>query len=376
MFKKVLFCFLSLFFISDLLSAQDASIKGVLSINEEPVTYCNVVIKELNKGTYSNEKGFYSISNLKPDSYTIVISSVGYRTLSKTIQITEGVNEFNFEMVEDPLNLDRVVVSASRNEQFQYRAPVIVSQVTDQTFESTQALALSEGLNFSPGLRVENNCQNCGFTQVRMNGLGGAYSQILINSRPVFSALAGVYGLDMIPTNMIDRVEVVRGGGSALYGGNAIAGTINIITKDPIKNSFQLGVNQALTNFEKPDRTLFFNGSIVNDEGNAGINLYGYNREREPWDANGDGFSEIVKLNNTTFGMDAFYKLTDRDRLELNVYSINEYRRGGNKFELEPHQTDITEELDHNILGVGLSYEHFSKKPPTQISSLYFYSKH
>jgi outer membrane receptor for ferrienterochelin and colicins len=90
-------------------------------------------------------------------------------------------------------------------------------------------VTLSEGLSFSPGLRIENDCQNCGFSQVRMNGMEGPYSQILINSHPIFSGLAGVYGLELIPTNMIERIEVVRGGGSALYGSNAIAGTINII---------------------------------------------------------------------------------------------------------------------------------------------------
>lgn len=82
---------------------------------------------------------------------------------------------------------------------------------------------MGENLNYCPGLRMENNCQNCGSSQVRMNGMDGPYSQILINGRPIFSSLASVYGLELIPTNMIDRIEIVRGGGSALYGSNAIA---------------------------------------------------------------------------------------------------------------------------------------------------------
>ena len=87
--------------------------------------------------------------------------------------------------------------------------------VTGKTFLNVGACTLADGLDFQPGVRVENDCQNCGFTQVRINGLDGHYSQILMNSRPVFSALAGVYGLEHIPANMIDRVEVMRGGGSA-----------------------------------------------------------------------------------------------------------------------------------------------------------------
>lgn len=84
-------------------------------------------------------------------------------------------------------------------------APIIVNTLSPKLFATTQSLTLSEGLNFSPGLRLENNCQNCGFTQVRMNGMEGPYSQILINSRPIFSGLAGVYGLELIPTNMIEK---------------------------------------------------------------------------------------------------------------------------------------------------------------------------
>ena len=100
-------------------------------------------------------------------------------------------------------------------------------------FETVNSTDLAKSLNFQSGLRVENNCQNCGFQQVRINGLDGPYTQILIDSRPIFSALSGVYGLEQIPANMIERVEVMRGGGSALFGSSAIAGTINIITKEP-----------------------------------------------------------------------------------------------------------------------------------------------
>ena len=80
----------------------------------------------------------------------------------------------------------------------------------------------SEGLNFQPGLRIETDCQTCNYSQLRMNGLGGGYSQILINSRPIFSPLTGLYGLEQIPTEMVERIEVVREGASAFYGSSAI----------------------------------------------------------------------------------------------------------------------------------------------------------
>ena len=76
----------------------------------------------------------------------------------------------------------------------------------------TQSNTVSEGLCFQPGLRVELDCQTCNYTQIRMNRQGESYSQIRINNQPVFSALNGLYGLEQIPANMIDRIEVVRGG--------------------------------------------------------------------------------------------------------------------------------------------------------------------
>mgnify|MGYP006271814979 CR=1 FL=1 len=342
-------------------SAQTGTLRGSVRSDEGPVAYAKVALPALQRVAGTDEEGNFRLDDLAPGRYRLTITRQGYQRWEDTVEIKTGASrELSVALSADYLNLSDVVITGTRNAVPQNEAPVIVSQVSQRTFEATQSLSVSEGLNFSPGLRVENNCQNCGFTQVRMNGLEGAYSQILINSRPVFSALAGVYGLDMIPTNMIDRIEVVKGGGSALYGGNAIAGTINIITRDPLQNSFEVGLNQSLINLEASDRTLSFNGSIVSEDLSQGVSLYGFHRVRDPWDANGDGYSEITQLANTTFGFDAFWNFGQRRKLKLNAYVIDEFRRGGNGFDRAPHQTDLTEQLDHRILGSALSYEQFS----------------
>jgi len=344
------------------LHAQTATLSGAVISGGEPLTGVSVFIPSLNRGAITNKEGAYFISGLQAGKYAIKISFIGYRTSYDTVQLVNNENSVrNCTLTADYLNLGEVVISGTRNKIERYNSPVIISTISSRTFEATQSLSIAEGLGFSPGLRVENNCQNCGFTQLRMNGLEGSYSQILVNSRPVFSALAGVYGLEMLPANMVDRIEIVRGGGSVLYGGNAIAGTVNIITKDPIQNSFEVGVNQSFTNFEVPDRTITFNGSIVNDKLDKGITFFGFNRVRNPWDANDDGFSEVVKMRNNTFGFDAFWNVTERSKLKLGAYLINEFRRGGNNFDLEPHQTDLTEQLQHDILSANISYEIYSK---------------
>ncbi len=341
--------------------SQTAVLKGKVISEGKAVEAVSIAIKGKTIFTRTDKNGYFELKNIPSGSHDVVVSFIGYQTLTENIVFQESQTiDKNFELFEDYLNLEEVVITATRSEVPVYKSPVIVSRISSKSFETTQTLALSEGLNFTPGLRLETNCQNCGFTQVRMNGLEGPYSQILINSRPIFSALVGVYGLDMLPANMIDRVEVIRGGGSALYGGSAIAGTINIITKDPIQNSFEIGTNYSFVDFEIPDRTFNVNGSIVNEKFDKGISFYAYNRDRKPFDANDDGFSEMTKLKNTTFGFDAYWNTSDLSKLKLNMFNISEFRRGGNHFHLPAHQTDVTEQLDHKILGGGVSFEKFS----------------
>lgn len=353
---------LTTFLTAQYLFAQNASIQGTVFHKNEPIVGAAIYIQELGKGVRTNSQGSFLITNLKSGTYSIRATFTGYKTTEKSISLNDG-EEKNILILleEDFFNTNDVVVTATRNRIRKQDAPVVVNTISKRTFEATQSLSLAEGLSFSPGLRLENNCQNCGFTQLRMNGLDGPYSQILINSRPIFSALAGVYGLEMLPANMVDRIEIIRGGGSVLYGGNAIAGTVNVITKDPIENSFEVGLNQAFTNFQESDRTLTFNASLVSEDFKKGITIFGMNRERNPWDANQDGFSELTALKNTTFGFDAFWNLAARSKIKFNLFTINEFRRGGSDFNLEPHQSRLAEKLQHNILSINASFEHYSK---------------
>jgi outer membrane receptor for ferrienterochelin and colicins len=328
-----------------------------------------IQIEELNLKTITNENGCFSFKNVQNGTYNMTVKFIGYFAQThKIVVYNQHVNNIKYVLSQDVLNVGEVTISGSRRDVFKYKSPVIISTINNRIFEATQSLSISEGLSFTPGLRLENNCQNCGFTQLRMNGLDGAYSQILINSRPVFSALAGVYGLEMLPANMVERIEVVRGGGSVMYGGNAIAGTINIITKDPIKNTAEVGFNQSFINLESSDRTFNFNTSLVSDDLQKGITFYGFKRDRDPWDANGDSISEITLIRNKTVGFDAFYNTDKRGKFKVGMYSINEFRRGGNDFYLQPHQSGVTEQLQHQISNINLSFEQYSKNFKNKLS--------
>lgn len=262
------------------------------------------------------------------------------------------------DSVPDIFQLDQVVVTSSKTETRRRQSPSLVNVLSSKAFLNVGACTLADGLDYQPGVRVENDCQNCGFTQVRINGLDGHYSQILMNSRPVFSALAGVYGLEHLPANMIDRVEVMRGGGSALFGSSAIGGTINIITKDPTDNSAE--VSHTLTSIGLTgtlDNNTTLNASIVADENKAGIFIYGQSRYRGGYDHDNDGFTEVPKLKSQTVGVRSFLRFTKSSRLTVEYHNTREYRRGGDQLDLPAHLAMVTEQVEHDINAGEITYD-------------------
>lgn len=345
----------------------DANIVGHVVCCDEHIPFASISVKGTTIGTTTDETGHYQLINMPEGTHTIVAQCIGYTTVEKEVTISAGeTKEIHFELAEDALNIDAVVVTADRNAVNRTDASVIVNTITPKIFATTQSVTLSEGLNFSPGLRMENNCQNCGFSQVRMNGMEGPYSQILINGRPIFSTLAGVYGLELIPSNMIERVEVIRGGGSALYGSNAIAGTINLILKDPVNNSYEVGANTSMIGLGLDDSgspaeeySLNFNTSLVSSDSRTGMAVYGFNRNRHPFDANGDSYSEISSLKNTTVGTRVFHRFSSRNKISADFFNIREDRRGGDQFGSIEHEAFIAEAVKHNITSGALTYEQF-----------------
>lgn len=343
---------------------KDGDLVGhvVDKVTNEYLPGITIYLKGTPHGATTDASGHYFLRNLKSGQYTIVMQSVGYKTQEKTITLRAGVSlEVNFEAEEDILSLEEIVVSSNRQRTLRKLAPTLVSVLDDHVFKITNAVSLSQGLTFQPGLRVENNCQNCGFSQVRINGLDGRYSQILIDSRPSFSALAGIYGLEQIPANMIDRVEVVRGGGSALYGSNAIAGVINIITKEPEYDSFHFRENLTMLGGRVPDNAVSFCGTVVGADGRIGGMIFGQNRIRRPWDANGDGFSELGLNKNNSLGGRLFFRPTGQDRFSIETHFIQEYRRGGDHFDLPDQYASVSERLEHNVYSGNANYSHSSE---------------
>lgn len=353
----------------------DANVYGhvINKSSGEHLPFVTIQLKGTTIVTTTDHTGHYFLKNLPEGTFTVVVKMVGYKTQEKKVAIKhDATQELNFALASDDVDLDEVVVSANRNETQRRLAPNLVNVIGGKLFDITQSTCLAQGLNFQPGVRTEDNCQNSGFTQVRINGLDGHYSQILVDSRPVFSSLNGVYGLEQIPANMIDRVEVVRGGGSALFGASAIGGTINIITKEPIRNSASFGhtfMSQGGSN--SFDNVTTGNVSLVTDDNKAGIYAYGQTRTRQGYDYDGDGYTELPELNNQTFGLNSYLRLSPYSKLSLQYHGIHEFRRGGNKLDQAPHEANIAEQAEHNIQGGGLTYNFYSPDEKNRLSAYF-----
>ena len=348
--------FFTCFILTSIFTAAQTSVQGIINSKEGPLEFATVYIKELNIGVESDKDGKFQFEELKKGVYTIVASFNGYFAETKKVTYKGTLLTLEFYLKEHAEVLNEVTVTGTKTDKRKTDSPVIVNVINSVTLQNVQACNLSEGLKFQTGLRVETDCQTCNYTQLRMNGLGGGYSQILINGRPVFSPLTGLYGLEQIPTNMIDKIEVVRGGGSALYGSSAIGGTVNVITKIPKRNDFSFGYTfQSIDG--TPDHIINGNATLVNDQRNAGISFFINHRNRGFYDANGDHFSELPELKNNAFGTSMFFLPAENQKLEFNFSKLNEYRFGGEIVDLAAHLTQQAEERTHDVYVGNIDYQ-------------------
>ncbi|MBT8319172.1 MAG: TonB-dependent receptor [Gramella sp.] len=352
------------------IGAQETKVFGQITSEEEPVPFASIYLKNSDIGVDADINGNYELSVPEGDN-TLIVQFQGYRTVKRQLTLTKNQSkQLDIELELNPSSLDEIVITGTRTAKRRTDSPVIVNLINSETLEQVTATDLSQGLRFQPGLRVETDCQTCNYTQLRMNGLQGGYSQILINGRAIFSPLTGLYGLEQIPVNMIERIEVVRGGVSALYGSSAIGGTVNVITKVPKQNSYGLSYTYENIDGQTDQNILNGNATVVSKDYKSGANFFVNHRTRGLYDANGDNFSELPELEDNSFGVNAFFLPTDNSQLNLSLSSLYEYRYGGEMIDGPAYKSKQSEERTHNVFMGSLDYQiNFNEDK----SSLIFY---
>ncbi len=289
-----------------------------------------------------------------PPVQSLSISQLLFATFGATVFATAAASDDIGQTVE--LDSLQIASTATRTERLVKELPVRTEIIPSSLFNSAGTRDLGAAIEYLPGVRSEANCQNCGTAEIKMLGLGSGYNQLLFDSQPLFSGLAAVYGIEQIPTAFVDRIEIIKGGASSLYGPGAVSGVINILPKEPVKTGgkFDLSV-------EAMDGGSLWSSSSVNDwsspEGDLALSVYGQYNVGDSIDLNGDGFSEITEKEFYTIGANAWHYPTETGKLSYNYSYSWEERRGGDRFDLAPHESQIAEQLEHNWHRGGVSWE-------------------
>lgn len=230
--KTILCIFLSCYFTC---SAQQElySVKG--KINDQsgkPVEFALVALLNTTYGSSSDVNGAFEIKNIPAGNYKLVTSSVGYSR--KELKITVPVlKDLAINLNATGQELNEFVVTGTMKEISKDDSPINIDIITPKLFQKTTTPNLFEATGLVNGVKPQINCNVCNTGDIHINGLEGPYTLILIDGMPIVSGLSSVYGLMGIPASMIDRLEIAKGPSGALYGSEAMGGTINLITKSP-----------------------------------------------------------------------------------------------------------------------------------------------
>lgn len=289
--KNIFIIFLIIF--SQTINAQEkSSISGIVFQDEMPSKGVVVKMLETSKTIITDSLGSYKFENLTSGKYRIQISYIGKKTVQKTIALDENENlQQDFYLENEDNALDEVVVTGTLKAVRRSESPVPVETYSPVFFKKNPTANIFEALQNVNGVRPQLNCNVCNTGDIHINGLEGPYTLVLIDGMPIVSGLSTVYGLSGIPNSLLERVEVVKGPASSLYGSEAVGGLINIITKNP-KSAPVFSADGFTTSWGEANLDLGFKTNIgKNASVLVGANYFNYDN---PIDNNGDNFTDVT----------------------------------------------------------------------------------
>ena len=294
--------------------SQTNSISGKITSKGEALPFANVYLANTKLGTASNEEGFFELKNIPNGDYTLISSSVGFNLKSLKIILTGNqklVKNFN---LNENYSLEEIVVSGTLRPISKSNSPVSVEVYSTTFFKKNPTPSIFESLQNVNGVRPQLNCNVCNTGDIHINGLEGPYTFVLIDGMPIVSGLSTVYGLTGIPQALIERVEVVKGPASTLYGSEAVGGIINIITKKT-SNAPALATDVFTSSWGEINTDIGMRYETSDKiQGLLGINYFNYQNRI---DNNDDNFTDLTLQNRISI----FNKITI-ERKSNKVFTI------------------------------------------------------
>jgi len=315
-----------LFFLFPLFSFGQ-NVSGQLLDGRSPVPFASVGIVGTQLGASSDYNGNFILRDLKPGTYTLYFSCMGYKADSLDVTVsTTNVHLGDVQLKPSSLGLNELVVSGTLRPVHLSNSAVRIEVVNSkQLLKSMAPTNLMESLGMINGVQEVLSCGVCYTNAISINGLPGNYTAVLIDGSPLYGNLASVYGLNGIPIQILDRYEVIKGPNSTLYGSEAMAGVINIITKDPAKQPDFSADVMVTSHMES-----FGNIAIAGGKGKwkqfTGLN-YGYINDYD--DLNQDGFGDMINLDRIGLFSKWSYDMQDGKKLVVNLKGFYEDRRNG-----------------------------------------------
>ena len=294
--------------------------KGTL----EELIGANAVVKGTTQGAMSNLEGLVEIKNLPNGSVEIEFSFIGYETITRSFELPQK-SVAKVYLVQEESTLDEIIVQGTRSNKTIANLPTRVEVLTDEIEEAAlmDPSKIAHLLMHSTGIQVQTTSATSNTANVRIQGLDGRYAQILKDGLPLYGGFSGSLSIMQIPPLDLKQVEFIKGGASTLYGGGAISGLINLISKTPENEETVLHVNYS-------DIGAFdINAFAARKYGPVGFTVLLQRNSHALYDADGDGFSDMPELVKYNFNPKLFFHLGKKTKMEIGGTFMEETRQGG-----------------------------------------------
>lgn len=319
-------CFLFMFLLFPFFS-QTIEINGKVFDNQKkPIPFAHVMNLTDSTSAVCDFSGNFkmTIGNL---ATVLKASSVGFDSEELNFSINNYTTPITFILKENNDILKEMVISATLQLIDRKESPIPIAVYSTQFLNAVPSPSLVQATNQITGLRPQFNCSVCNTGDIHINGMEGAYSMIVIDGMPIMGGLSTVYGLQGIPTSLIDQVEVIKGPASTVYGSEAMAGLINVVTKNiDCVPKFSLDFN--ISSWGELQTSIVY--KLIDKQrlkAFSSIDIFNYNN---PIDNNDDGFTDLsLKNRYSIFNKFQFFNKNGYNPLNLTLRYLNEDRWGG-----------------------------------------------
>lgn len=323
--QKLILLLIVIFSMGKVLGQNSLSFVIKDSITNEALIGATAVLKGSTNGGNSNINGEVIIGNLGAGEHTIVFSYMGFETMERSFNLLDDKMPITVFLVAVADDLDDIIVEGTRSNKSIDDIPTRVEVLTEEIDEasSMDPSKIAHLITHSTGIQVQQTSATSNTANVRIQGLDGRYTQILKDGFPLYSGFSGSLSIMQIPPLDLRQVEYIKGGASTLYGGGAISGLINLISKEPTKEETLLHLNAS--HIGAFDVNAFFSRKI----GRIGFTLLGQRNSHAFFDANNDGFSDMPKLVKYNLNPKLFFYINEQSKFSIGATFTDEKRQGG-----------------------------------------------